>query len=206
MRLSPDPAASRLWSALVFGSDLMEELDEKEMMILARHGGAVSPVTSYLAIEPGVRPSTEGIPLEGTGDRPRRNGRRHHRPRQPRDESVSGAGRSFDHVAWLRKALEPARKRCGYAGRPVTVAIETTIDEIVDIPALPADVPGDRACLREATLVRRAARRVQVRARQVDRAIRSLTVAPRADAQARPSTESVCCVSWARWASTPPRE
>ena len=30
-------------------------------MILARHGGAVSPVTSYLAIEPGVRPSTEGI-------------------------------------------------------------------------------------------------------------------------------------------------
>ena len=33
------------------------------MMVLARHGRAVSPVTSYLAIEPGVRPSTEGIEL-----------------------------------------------------------------------------------------------------------------------------------------------
>ncbi len=31
------------------------------MMVLARHGRAVSPVTSYLAIEPGVRPSTEGL-------------------------------------------------------------------------------------------------------------------------------------------------
>jgi hypothetical protein len=29
------------------------------MMVLARHGAAVWPVTSYLAIEPGVRPSTE---------------------------------------------------------------------------------------------------------------------------------------------------
>ena len=30
-------------------------------MVLARRGRAVSPVTSYLAIEPGVRPSTEGL-------------------------------------------------------------------------------------------------------------------------------------------------
>jgi hypothetical protein len=149
VRLSPDPAASRLWSALVFGSDLMDQLDEKEMMVLARHGGAVSPVTSYLAIEPGVRPSTEGIPRDG------------------QDTALGGmgegnielgnlgtvgraAGGAFDHAAWLRKAVEPARKRCGFAGRAVTVGIETTIDEIVDIPALTADGLGDRACLREA--------------------------------------------------------
>jgi hypothetical protein len=62
----------------------------------------------------------------------------------------SGASRAFDPVAWLRKALEPARKRCGFAGRPVTVTIETTIAEIVDVPALTADGPGDRTCLREA--------------------------------------------------------
>ena len=61
VRLAPDAAVSRLWSALVFGSDVMDELSEQEMMVLARHGGAVSPVTSYLAVEPGVRPSTEGI-------------------------------------------------------------------------------------------------------------------------------------------------
>ena len=149
VRLSPDPTASRLWSALVFGSDLMEELDEREMMILARHGGAVSPVTSYLAIEPGVRPSTEGIPLDGSDTALGGMGEGNIELGNL-GTFAQGGGGSFDHVAWLRKALEPARKRCGYAGRPITVAIETTIDEIVDIPALPADVPGDRACLREA--------------------------------------------------------
>ena len=39
----------------------MNGLSESEMMVLAKHGRAVSPVTSYLAVEPGVRPSTEGI-------------------------------------------------------------------------------------------------------------------------------------------------
>ncbi len=63
----PDDDAGRRWAALVFGSELLEELDEQEMMALALHGGAVSPVTSYLAIEPGVRPSTEGLDWgEGT--------------------------------------------------------------------------------------------------------------------------------------------
>ncbi len=55
---------ARLWAALVFGSDLLDDLTEPEMMVLARRGRAVSPVTSYLAIEPGVRPSTEGLEMQ----------------------------------------------------------------------------------------------------------------------------------------------
>ena len=60
------PQREKLWSALVFGSNVLDELSEPEMMTLAMKGGAVSPVTSYLAIEPGVRPSTEGLDW-GTG-------------------------------------------------------------------------------------------------------------------------------------------
>jgi hypothetical protein len=59
--LLPDAGEAKLWSALVFGSELLSSLTEPEMMKLALLGRAVSPVTSYLAIEPGVRPSTEGL-------------------------------------------------------------------------------------------------------------------------------------------------
>ena len=149
VRLSPDSAVSRLWSGLVFGSDVMGDLSEPEMMILARHGGAVSPVTSYLAIEPGVRPSTEGIPIEGTGDGA--GGMAEGTITLGNLATIgAGGGGPFDHEAWLREALEPARKRCGFAARPVTIAIESTVDEIVDVPTLTADGPGDRTCLREA--------------------------------------------------------
>src|SRR4029077_4611157 len=60
-RLLPDAGEARLWAALVFGSNLLGELTEPEMMVLARRGRAVSPVTSYLAIEPGVLPLTDGL-------------------------------------------------------------------------------------------------------------------------------------------------
>ena len=35
----------RLWSALVFGTSLYNDLSEREMMTLAVRGGAVSPVS-----------------------------------------------------------------------------------------------------------------------------------------------------------------
>ena len=60
-RLFPSAGEARLWAALVFGSHLLDDLTEPEMMVSALRGRAVSPVTSYLAIEPGVRPSTEGL-------------------------------------------------------------------------------------------------------------------------------------------------
>jgi hypothetical protein len=52
--------------ALVFGTDVYWDLQEEEWMEAATAGGAVSPVTSYLSIEPGVRPSTAGFE-EGEG-------------------------------------------------------------------------------------------------------------------------------------------
>jgi hypothetical protein len=64
---TPDAAHAELWSALMFGSDELDRIDEDEMLVLAMRGGAVSPVTSYLAIEPGVRPSTEGLDWSGVG-------------------------------------------------------------------------------------------------------------------------------------------
>ncbi len=147
VRLTPDPGDGRLWSALVFGDPLMDELSEPEMMVLARHGGAVSPVTSYLAIEPGVRPSTEGLEETTTG---------------LGSLSAHGAGGSddlagmaavrprFDHVAWLRDALDPARVRCGFEKRRVALTVETTRAEVVDVKQIEAAPPGDRACLGEA--------------------------------------------------------
>jgi len=54
-------AFSRATAAFVFGEDEYEILRDEEMMRVARLGRAVSPVTSYLAIEPGVRPSTIGL-------------------------------------------------------------------------------------------------------------------------------------------------
>ena len=146
VRVSPDPAESRRWSALVFGSEVMDGLSDKEMMVLARYGRAVSPVTSYLAIEPGVRPSTEGLEDVGAGG-------------GGTGEGTIGLGNlatigrgagGFDHETWLRKALEPARKTCGFGRDAVSIAIETTLDEIVDVPKLSTDGRGDRACLLEA--------------------------------------------------------
>jgi hypothetical protein len=118
----------RHWSALVFGSHLLHELSEEEMMPLAMRGQAVSPVTSYLAIEPGVRPSTEGlddsigeafgvggIGLSGTGE-----------------GFGSSGGRLIDNAGFLRSALSKAWKSCGGSG-PIQLSLETTIQEIVDV-------------------------------------------------------------------------
>jgi hypothetical protein len=52
-------------AALAFGTDLTDDMDDAAMFELAQRGQAVSPVTSYLAIEPGVRPSTDGFVEEG---------------------------------------------------------------------------------------------------------------------------------------------
>ena len=71
----PDTDEGRRWSALVFGDSLHEQLSEEEMMVLALHGGAVSPVTSYLAIEPGGPPLHRG-PRLGLRSRRRRGVRR----------------------------------------------------------------------------------------------------------------------------------
>jgi hypothetical protein len=136
----------RLWSALIFGGDLYRELSPREMMTLAMRGRAVSPVTSYLAIEPGVRPSTEGFEeWQGTGGGGTGEG------------TIAlgsfgtigkGGGRDLDKL--LRDLLSQARTACKLDGAKVTARIETTYREIVDVPEVKIDGSGDAGCIREA--------------------------------------------------------
>ncbi len=125
-----DADQGRRWAALVFGDDLREDLTEEEMMPLALLGGAVSPVTSYLAIEPGVRPSTEGLDwgsgtgsfgsgglgLIGTG----------------RAGSGMGGG-SDDRQEFLEQEVRAGLAACGGQGSAVRVTLESTLEEIVEI-------------------------------------------------------------------------
>ena len=53
-------------AAFVFSEDEHQDLTRDEMLTVAFFGKAVSPVTSYLAVEPGVRPSVDGLE-EGVG-------------------------------------------------------------------------------------------------------------------------------------------
>ncbi|MCA9627354.1 MAG: VWA domain-containing protein [Myxococcales bacterium] len=133
--LSPDAAQSKRWAALIFGQELYSELSEPEMMSLATFGGAVSPVTSYLAIEPGVRPSTEGIEWGSSGTGMGGGG-------SGRGISVrGGAGvRSFDTQAWLIKALTPALQRCSI--QKASLRLESTLDELVDVDSQAVIVSG----------------------------------------------------------------
>jgi hypothetical protein len=129
--LSTSASEEKLWSALTIGSDLLHELKDPEIAALAFKGGAVSPMTSYLAIEPGVRPSTEGLDWGAGG------------------LGMSGFGSGgggwgsgiglgmlgIDKNKLLRDKLASVAKTCGVS--EVRARIETTWTEIVA-----ADVSG----------------------------------------------------------------
>ncbi len=149
----PDADESRRWAALVFGEEAHRELDEAEMLALAFRGDAVSPVTSYLAIEPGVRPSTAGLDQDGLGLSGIGEGG------GGRGEgiglgSIGSLGSASD--GWipdeaLAALVQAAWHHCGGEGT-VEVTVETTWDEIVDVPVVKLAEPdaASRACLLEA--------------------------------------------------------
>jgi hypothetical protein len=119
-------------SALVFGSELLADLTEDEMMRLALRGRAVSPVTSYLAIEPGVRPSTEGLEEGevglGMGGFGRgAGGGLARRMRAPERQ---------DPYAFLTRELELGWHVCGGGEADATVTVETTLQELAAIDAI----------------------------------------------------------------------
>jgi hypothetical protein len=127
----PTAEQGKLAAALVFGGALWNDLSEAEQMKLAMLGGAVSPVTSYLAIEPGVRPSNEGLDWTGTighgwgsgvGEGFGAGG-----------GSLRGVGQGVDKNAWLRGQLSRAMKSCAPTATEATAKLESTLDEIVDI-------------------------------------------------------------------------
>lgn len=148
--LSPDVEYGRLRAALVFGTDLVPQLDDTEMMKLALYGRAVSPVTSYLAIEPGVRPSTEGL-ADGEGGGGRGEGIGLGSIGTIGHGSGTGSAPP-DFEGMLKAALKDAKKACGFAS--ATVTAESTTDEIVEVSVAIHD-EGDstkkRSCLTEAT-------------------------------------------------------
>ncbi|HEY8042570.1 MAG TPA: VWA domain-containing protein [Polyangiaceae bacterium] len=150
VRLSvlPSDDETRLWSALVFGTDLVNDMHDEEMRALAHRGRAVSPVTSYLAVEPGARPSTSGLEegLHGGG----------FGSMCGTSHCACGIGMSvastFDGLAVLRASLAPAWMACGSRGARARVTVETTSREVVDVSHVSVE-PGTEAlagCLREA--------------------------------------------------------
>jgi subtilisin-like proprotein convertase family protein len=120
------PGFSRVAAAFVFGEDRHGDLSREEMLALAFFGRAVSPVTSYLAIEPGVRPSRIGIIGRGAG-------------------TGSGVGGGFGYGRLggrrtppdLARLLAPAAQQClrthAKAGERVALRVETTSHEVVDV-------------------------------------------------------------------------
>lgn len=130
--LQPNSAQNRLWAALVFGTPQIDGMNDKEMMVLARMGRAVSPVTSYLAVEPGVRPSTEGLETSGSGAAGRGIG-----IGVGREGTVGLLERaaSFDHQAFLQSRMAQAWMRCGGGARKLELRIDTTLAEVVDVPS-----------------------------------------------------------------------
>ncbi|KIG11973.1 hypothetical protein DB30_02238 [Enhygromyxa salina] len=118
------------WAALTFGTELMWGLEADEQLHVAQRGGVVSPMTSYLANESGVRPpqaiAPKNLGLIGKGGC---GGTRSGRGSQ---SGVVFRGR-LDRQAWLNAHANAAWLRCGGAGHSAELVLEATYDEIVDL-------------------------------------------------------------------------
>ena len=144
--VTADAAFSRAAAAWVFSEDDHHDLSHDEMMTVAMMGKAVSPVTSYLATEPGVRPSVIGLEEAmagygvgaGMGGMGMRGGSAVSMP--PPDPMTLLARAAAACV----KQHQPA------AGWAVHLDMETTGHEVVDVvPGAGATTPVG-ACLLEA--------------------------------------------------------
>ena len=130
-RIGTTPPFDRATAAFVFSLDRHRALDRKQMLRLARFGRVVSPVTSYLAIEPGVRPSRVGLERGRGGGSGMGYG--------------SGSGRLGGRRGWrsrpsLQHLVTPLVQRCQKAhpaavGWQLSLRVETTYHEIVDVQA-----------------------------------------------------------------------
>ncbi|MGB1016853.1 MAG: hypothetical protein ACPG4T_22120, partial [Nannocystaceae bacterium] len=134
---------SRATAAFVFSEDEHTDLSEDEMMTVAMFGRAVSPVTSYLAIEPGVRPSTIGLDELGLIGRGAGGG-------GSSGSSFGMGSRGKARQYTLRELVEARYKRCINMHQPAPgwslgLQVEATYREIVDvIPKRAATTPLDR--------------------------------------------------------------
>ncbi len=123
LRSRSDEPLNRAAAGYVFSHDLYDDLSESEQYVIASYGRAVSPVTSYLAIEPGVRPSFIGLAHGssiGTGSG---------RVAGPR----VAAGRRYTPYSW-KAIVARIEKTCADRGRALTlVDVATQNHEIADV-------------------------------------------------------------------------
>jgi len=140
-----DASFSIACAGWVFSEDDHGDLSVAEQLKVAFMGKAVSPVTSYLAVEPGTRPSTIGLPVE----------------RQSRSGYGVGSGaggmrgRGNRVAPDLMALLAPAVKRCVASTKPpagwaVALTVETTLDEVVDVMVRAGKDQPIARCLEEA--------------------------------------------------------
>ncbi len=138
--VTPTETFTRATAAFVFGADEHHELSHAEMMTVALLGRAVSPVTSYVAFEPGTRPSTIGLPGYGTGSGSGYG-----------DGMGAMQGRAIHSPPDLGAMIDPAA--CVAQVKPaatwhVELDVDTTKDEIVDVTITGGDAAMAR-CLVE---------------------------------------------------------
>jgi len=126
--VSVAPAFSVKSAAFVFGEGGFDDLSADEQMKVAMMGRAVSPVTSYVAFEPGTRPSNVGFD-DGTIGAGRYGTIGH--------GSGTGSGygmvRHKPDLAGLVDTSACERKLHPADGWHVVLDVETTRDEIVDV-------------------------------------------------------------------------
>jgi subtilisin-like proprotein convertase family protein len=143
--VSVDAGFSRATAGWVFSEDEYGDLSQAEQMKVAMMGRAVSPVTSYIAVEPGTRPSTIGLDTIGHG-------------------GGTGAGFGFGSGRGgmgrrtkpdLRALVDAGARACIAKHRPaagwtVRLDAETTKDEVVDVIPQVGDTLPITPCLVEA--------------------------------------------------------
>ncbi len=140
LAITASPAFSRTTAALAPDTDDYDRLDHDEQLRIALAGGAVSPLTALVASDPGEHPPVTG--QAGPAGPGRRFGRRSAVP----SVSIGAVHRP------LRVLLDPSA--CVARARPpagwhVTLQVESTRDEIVDVRARGPESPLT-ACLVEA--------------------------------------------------------
>jgi hypothetical protein len=129
--LRADASHSRLVAALAVATDIAEQLSQRELAVLARRGRAVSPVTSYLAIEPGVRPMRIGL----------RDDEQVPLIRSARANVLGGSVLGpveieLDRIRFLETALREAAGSCDGPRSGITAVLELTRAEIVEVTRL----------------------------------------------------------------------
>jgi hypothetical protein len=138
-------AMSRATAAFITAENDVDELTRDEQMAVALAGHAVSPVTSYVAYEPGTRPSRLGFRgngVEGGVEGGVVGGDFY-------DMATAATIKRADLAAMLGAMID-ARACFATDKREVALVIDTTRSEIVDVAVVGSADPADR-CVVEAT-------------------------------------------------------